>query len=194
MATSNKPTRAMLAAIGEVAAESAAVDEKLRDVFGLLMESPYARVIVAGEDTARLTQMCLRVAAYNTSLTDLAVERLQAICSVLDQLRSNRNQLVHSAWFKADGPGQHVGIRSRRPAASGETSDALQWTPKTAIEIAEHYRTVSAGIDQFLEESFDRPPYPALMTRKRNAQIMAWFREHFPRWFESFEPDPKTSG
>lgn len=179
----------MLAAIGEVAAESAAVDEKLRDVFGLLMESPYARIIAAGEDTGRLVQMCLRVAAYNTSLTDESLEQLQRLCSAMDMLRPPRNLLIHSTWQRIDGPGVHVSIRSRRPSASGETSEGYRWTPQEALQIAENYRVAAARLDEFIEDSFDRRPYPPIMTRKRNAQVMDWFRKMVPGFFEERDTD-----
>lgn len=193
MATSNKPTRAMLAAIGEVAAESAAVDEKLRDVFGLLMESRYAQVIAAGEDTNRLVELCSRLAAYNERITDADLEVFQAICKAAQEVRPYRNALVHSTWHKVEGAGEHVAVRSRRPSGSGDMRELQHWTPNEALEIAGHYRTLSTGIDQFIERAFDQHPYGTIMSRKRNARVMAWFAKNVPGWgFEASTPDARA--
>ncbi len=44
----------MYAAIGRTAAESARVEQNLRELFAFLIESPYGRVLTAGEDISRL--------------------------------------------------------------------------------------------------------------------------------------------
>lgn len=168
-----KPNRSMLAAIGEVANESARVDEQLREVFTLLIESPCGEVISAGEDTGRLVQLCLRVAGFNRRVPDEAVEFLRTVCQYIDQLRLDRNFLIHSVWEKIPGSTEHVGIRSKRPATSGrtETSEAFRWTLEQALDTAEAYRVVSQSLGQFIDGVFPGERKPRVISRHRWAEM-----------------------
>ncbi len=96
VARTERPTQAMYAAIGRTAAESARVEQNLRELFALLIESPYGRVLTAGEDISRLQQMCLRAARYNKKITEAQLEQLIAIDKAISAARPQRNFLVHS--------------------------------------------------------------------------------------------------
>jgi hypothetical protein len=174
----------MLAAIGEVAGESAVVDERLRDLFGLILGSPYAQIVVAGEDTARLIDTTLKVAHFHVGLSDEAVEQLMRLQRALAELRDERNFLVHAIWEKSASPGLHAGVRSRRPKTSvaGDTTGEYRaWTVDEVLGIATYYRETGEWLEKFIDETFDLAPYPPLNSRKRNSRIEKWLSETWGR-------------
>jgi hypothetical protein len=170
----------MLAAIGRVAAESARVEDRLRELFTYLIESPYGRIITAGEDLSNLATMCLRVTRYNEHLTDEHVERLVNITKAVDQMRPFRNFLIHARWEKLNTPGEHYGIRSSRVSPSmrlgaQDTAEGKIWDPDLANLCADNFRAIADAIDRFIEDAFDYPAPPHLWGRAVNAK----FREMF---------------
>lgn len=165
-----KPTKAMYAAIGRVAGESAEVDARLRKIFCYLMDSPYGAIVAAGEDSSNLVKMCLRAIRYNHALSDAQVEHLTAIFKAIEALRPLRNYLVHAQWEKGSQPGVHHGIRSSRVSPSLRqgtqgTSEWKVWTTTGATEVADNLALVARYLDQFMENAFDRPPFAPLMER-----------------------------
>jgi hypothetical protein len=147
----------MLAAIGEVAAESARVEDLMRELFSMLIDSPYGAVITAGEDLSRVCQMSARVAQYNLTLTDEQVEQLGAIINAIDALRPGRNYFVHSRWEYVPSIRQHVGIRSARPSPrenGTDLSELFYCTPADALENAANMRTVGDGIEHYSAATF----------------------------------------
>jgi hypothetical protein len=170
----------MLAAIGEVATESAAVDEKLRDLYGLLVGSPYAQLAVAGEATSRIVDLCSRTATFHVGLSDEAVERVLLIGKAVVELSSRRNLLVHAVWHKTTRVRGHIGTRSRQPGNAGNrdtTSEVANITVDDALAIGQHYRDAAAKIDEFIDSTFDLEPYGILISRKRNAAMLKWARD-----------------
>lgn len=168
-----QPTRTMLAAIGEIAAESARVEDLMRELFAALIDSPYGTVIAAGEDLSRVCQMCMRVAQYNLALTDQQMEKLSALTNTIDLLRPERNFFIHSRWEYVPSIRKHVGVRSSRPSprASGADIDELYYcTPADALEIAAHLRTVADLIPPFVADTF--PDW----TRQRLTRRARWKR------------------
>lgn len=158
----------MLAAVGRVAAESSVVEDQLRELFCYLIDSPYGRIIAAGEDLANLCVMCMRVARYNTRLSDAAIEQLAGIVRAVTVLRPHRNFLVHARWEKLTKPGEHYGIRSSRastkPRAQG-IYDAVVWSPADAEAIADQFHLLSEYIAAFVDRTFARPRYVDLLER-----------------------------
>lgn len=147
----------MLAAIGEIATESANVDDLLRQLFARLIDSPYGEVIAAGEDTARICQLCARVAQYNLTLSDDQIQEQAAILRAIDEVRPLRNFMVHARWENTRLSGKHAGVRSARPSpksAGGDISEVAYWTTTEAGEVAEAYRTIAERLDRFADRSF----------------------------------------
>ncbi|MDR7383599.1 hypothetical protein [Promicromonospora iranensis] len=184
MASSGKPTKAMLAAIGRVAAESAAVEDQLRDLFCHLIGSPYGRVITAGEDLSNITKSCLRIARYHHGLTDEQIEQLVTIVKAIERLRPHRNFLVHATWVKMSEPGKHFGTRSSRASSSMRTEaqgmyDSLIWRPADAEKIADAFSNVAVRIDAFIEQAFDRPAYEPPIEREAWAKFNAMLSPAF---------------
>jgi hypothetical protein len=147
----------MLAAIGEISAESARVEDLMRELFAMLIDSPYGTVITAGEDLSRICQMCERVVQYNLALTDTQVEQLKALIDAINELRPHRNYFIHSRWEYVPSVRHHVGVRSSRPStrANGADLDELFYcTPADALEIAVHLRVVADAIERFEAQAF----------------------------------------
>lgn len=169
----------MLAAIGRVAAEAAVVDDHLRELFCFLIDSPYGRIITAGEETSNICIMCLRVARYNTSLTDHDIETLAAIVRAIESFRPHRNFLIHARWEKASAPGEHIGVRSSRPSPRADakgTDEIFISTPREANWVADQYHIIGEHIETFIDNRFDRPTLPYLSERtawKRFNEIFA---------------------
>ncbi len=160
----------MLASIGRVAAESAMTEAALRRLFSYLIASPFGSVIAAGEDLSNLSTMCLRVARFNTQLTDdqltFVVESIKAV----EQLRPHRNFLVHATWEKADAPGEHIGTRSSRVSTGTSrnalgTHEYLLWTPSDAEGLADAFQTLTSRIEAFIAQTWPRP-LPIMYERK----------------------------
>ncbi|MDU0346251.1 hypothetical protein RWH44_11125 [Microbacterium sp. KSW2-29] len=190
MSKSSRPTRAMLAAIGEVAAESARVEDLMRELFSMLIDSPYGAVICAGEDLSRICQMCARVAQYNLALTDEQVEQLGTIINAIDALRDERNYFVHSRWEYVPSVRRHIGVRSQRPSPrpNGGDVDTLYYcTPDDALEIAVGFRTVAAGIERYSEQTFPNWARQRL-PRRANWKKMNAFTERMLHSFFAKEP------
>lgn len=180
----------MLAAIGEVAAESARVEDLMRELFSMLIDSPYGAVICAGEDLSRICQMCARVAQYNLALTDEQVEQLGTIINAIDALRDERNYFVHSRWEYVPSVRRHIGVRSQRPSPrpNGGDVDTLYYcTPDDALEIAVGFRTVAAGIERYSEQTFPNWARQRL-PRRANWKKMNAFTERMLHSFFAKEP------
>lgn len=197
VAKPRKPTRTMLASIGRVAAESASVEDRLRDLFCYLIDSPFGRVITAGEDTSNIAKLCMRVARYNRRLTDEQVEQLAAIIKAVETLRPYRNFLVHARWERLSAPGEHYGVRSSRASTSVRagtqgTSEAVVWTPKEAEEFADQFQQLSEYIDVFIERTFDRPPYVMLIERTAWDKFNAMFGNTLAAFAESRSADESS--
>ena len=164
----------MYAAIGRTATESARVEQNLRELFAHLIESPYGRVLAAGEDISKLQQMCLRVARYNRKLTDAQLEDMIAIDKAITAARSGRNFLVHSVWYRTKTPGEHYGERSNRPATSpngASTSEQAVWTLDDAREVADYYEKIADLLDQFIERTFPGAHIALVMTRGQEQRV-----------------------
>lgn len=174
MARTERPTQAMYAAIGRTAAESARVEQNLRELFALLIESPYGRVLAAGEDISRLQQMCLRVARYNKKITEAQLEQLIAIDRAITAARPQRNFLVHSVWYRMKTPGEHYGERSSRPATSqngASTSEHAVWTLDDAKEVADYYEKIAGHLERFMDQTFEGVRIPLVMSRAQEENI-----------------------
>ncbi|WP_158297053.1 hypothetical protein [Zhihengliuella sp. ISTPL4] len=170
-----KPTRTMLAAIGEIAAESARVEDLMRELFSALIDSPYGAVITAGEDLSRVCQLCARVAQYNVALSDHQITKLAALINAIDAVRPHRNFFVHSRWEYVPSTRTHVGVRSSRPSqrANGADLNEVAYTsPPDALKIAEHLRTIADSIEPFIAEAFPE------WTRQRLMRRTSWKRMH----------------
>jgi hypothetical protein len=185
----------MLASIGRVAAECAAVEDQLRDLFCYLIDSNYGRVITAGEDLSHITTLCLRVARYNSKLSDEQVEQLVAIVKAVDELRPRRNFLIHATWRKLDLPGEHVGIRSSRastrPLAQGIT-DGLIWTPADADRLADDFQLLGEYISVFKDRTFSRVPFVIPIERHAWDKFNAFFAGVFSTSIDE-DPSPPPS-
>jgi len=173
----------MLASIGNVAAECAVVESLLRTLFCYLIGSPYGHVITAGEDISKITTLCLRVARYNTNLTDLQIEQLRAIVKAVEELRPGRNFLMHATWEKGSAPGEHFGVRSSRastrPKAQGMV-DGLVWSPADADRLADNFRQLGEYIWVFIDNTFDRAPFIMPLERGAWDLMKAWLDGVFP--------------
>lgn len=168
----------MLAAIGEVAAESAILEHGLRDLFTHLIDSPYGAVITSGEDMSHVAQMCLRVAQYNHRLDDAALDELVRILKAVEVLRPLRNFVVHARWEKLSAPGEHAGIRSSRAAVRPNERGLDEfdvWTVDGVLKLADHTRAVVEWLDQYLERTFEAQSYPYLVSRTSQAKMDAFF-------------------
>ncbi|WP_175558630.1 hypothetical protein [Arthrobacter sp. ok362] len=180
MATTNPPTKTMLAAIGRVAGESAIVDDLFRELYCCLIGSPFGRVITAGEDSSALGRSCLKVARYNHSLTDDQIKEIVSITGKLTKLRTSRNLLVHAVWERGSKPGEHIGVLSRRVSekASGLGTHQLAiWTPTEAGAVADAFTNCGQLLEDFMERNFDEYPYPDLYERKVWAGFTAAIEE-----------------
>ncbi|WP_146072741.1 hypothetical protein [Cryobacterium sp. Y62] len=162
------PTQAMLAAIGSVAGESANLEERVRDLFCYLIDSPYGRVLAAGEDLSNVLTSCMRAARYNRSLSELQIEKLVTLVKAANALRPMRNFLVHARWERGSQPGIHWGINNGRasPHENGKSTDDLQgWSVSDARGVADSYRTLSKYVDDFLLAAPGNPTHEHLMRR-----------------------------
>lgn len=160
MAKPKAPTKALLAAIGRVAAECAAVEALYRDLFALLINSSYGYVIASGEDLSTLTLMCRRVARFNPEITDDHIEQLAELVRATELLRKDRNFLVHARWERLSKRGEHGGMRSSRVAvsASGQlTEQMVLWTPEVANGLADQFHKLGEYVEVYMEKTFDRP-------------------------------------
>ena len=158
----------MLAAIGGVAGESANLEERVRDLFCYLIDSPYGRVLAAGEDLSNVLTSCIRAARYNRRLSELQIQQLVALVKAANALRPMRNFLVHARWERGSQPGIHWGINNGRasPNKDGKSTDDLQsWSVSDARGIADSYRTLSKYVDDFLLAAPGSPTYEHLMRR-----------------------------
>lgn len=192
----------MLAAIGEVAAESAIVEEGLRELFTYLIDSPYGAVITSGEDISRVAQMCLRVAQYNHRLSEEQLDELVRLLKAVEVGRPLRNFVVHARWDKLTAPGEHAGVRSSRASTRPSASSLDEfniWHVEDVLKLAENFRELGNRIDDFIERSFDSRSYPRLMSRASQAQMDAFFaRIGWPRAADESThegesvPDPRT--
>lgn len=173
-----RPTRTMLAAIGEVAAESAVVEQLMRDLFCHLIDSSYGQVILAGESMSSICQQCMRAAQYNLGLTDEQVEALGTITKTIELAYKERNYFVHARWEKVKGPGMHVGIRSSRSSPRENGSDTVEsWicTPDDALEIATLFRTIADTVERFTEATFPDQHYGPVVRRAVNKRMEKMF-------------------
>lgn len=176
----------MLAAIGEVAAESAVVEQLMRELFACLVASRYGEVITSGESMSHINQLCMRAAQYNVTLTDEQVEQLGLITKTIDAAYKERNYFVHARWEKVPGKGVHVGIRSARPSGRERGSDMSElWycTPSDAIEVAETFRAIATAVRAYIEAVFPDWQQPMLLRRATNKRIEELFSGlmHGPR-------------
>jgi hypothetical protein len=156
MAKPKAPTKTMLAAIGRVAAECAAVEALYRDLFALLINSTYGYVITSGEDLSTLTLMCRRVARFNSEITDDQVEQLAELVRATELLRRDRNFLVHARWERLSKPGEHGGMKSSRVAVSTsgqQTEQLVLWTPDLANELADQFHRLGEYLEFYMEKT-----------------------------------------
>lgn len=194
------PTQAMLAAIGRVAGESANLEERVRDLFCYLIDSPYGRVLAAGEDLSNVLRSCMRAARYNTSLSELQIEQLVQFVKAVDTLRPIRNFLVHARWEKGSQPGVHWGINNGRasPHKDGKPTDDLQrWSVADARDVADSYQALGKYVDGFLEAVPGSTTYEHLLRRgdwQKMSQALSKVGEVLmPRdQFPEFWPTPAT--
>jgi hypothetical protein len=173
------PTRAMLAAIGEVAAECSQVEEELRELYCYLIDSPYGQVILAGETLSNSTLACLRATRYNRSLSNDQLDRIVKIFEAIKLAGPLRNFVVHSRWEKLDKPGQHYGLQSRRATTGPESADVTKgeaWTVQDVKQLAEHFRMIKKAI-QNLIDTFTNGPYELLLRRNVAERIEEFFSE-----------------
>jgi len=185
MAKQKKPSKAMYAAIGLTAAESAVVENKLRDVFGLLTDSPYGNVIVAGEDVSRIIVMCKRVARYNHAISEENLDLLAAIFRALETVTTDRNFLVHAQWFRLDEAGVHLGLRSSRVATSKDgqgTSEGFKWHVTDALAVAEAYTRIADALDVFVERAYPDSEMVPPHTRAQAERIQAFTQKLLKGW------------
>jgi len=159
------PTRAMLAAIGRVAAESAVVEDRLRELLCQLLGTELGRAIAAGDDVAALVLHCQRVVRYSRNLTDEQVEELAEIFRAIETLRPHRNFLIHAQWERARQPGEHLGLRSSRvaPRSMGkQASEVVKWHVDDAEWVADAFLMVSKAIRKFIDDNFEHGLLPLI--------------------------------
>jgi len=152
----------MLAAIGRVAGESAAVEEVFRELLCFLIDSPYGRVLAAGESITSVCTMCLKVAQYNRNLTEDQLNRLIGLVKAVHALSPMRNFLVHARWEKGSEPGRHYGERSSRPSPKKDgvgMNELLAWEVSDATELADNFVDLRKIVEAFIDDSFDQKVY-----------------------------------
>lgn len=162
MAKPVPPTKSMLAAIGRVAGESAAVEEAFRELLCYLIDSPYGRVISAGESITSVCATCLKVAQYNRKITQEQLDRIIALVKAVNILSPMRNFLVHARWEKGSEPGRHYGERSSRPSPKKEglgMNEVLAWDVSDANILADQFKDLRKHVEDFIEGSFEQKVY-----------------------------------
>lgn len=177
----------MLAAIGLVATESSRVEELLRELFCYLIDSPYGRIITAGEDMFVLCNSCLKVARYNRKLTKAQIKHLVGIAKALEIFRPKRNFLIHARWEKAKLPGDHVGLKSNRalPHKEGKGIEEGEiWGVKDAQQLAECFQGVAEHIEMLIE-TFDTEPYGRLISRDNWDKMSIGLSKYLPAAWKS---------
>lgn len=177
----------MLAAIGLVATESSRVEELLRELFCYLIDSPYGRIITAGEDLSVLCNSCLKVARYNHKLTKAQIKHLVGIAKAIETFRPMRNFLIHARWEKAKLPGDHVGLKSNRALPNREgkgIEEGEVWGVKDAQQLAECFQGVARHIEMLME-TFDTDPYVRLISRDNWHKLNVGLGKYLPKAWQS---------
>lgn len=177
----------MLAAIGAVASESSRVEELLRELFCYLIDSPYGRIITAGEDLSTLCNSCLKVARYNNQLKEAQLKHLRLIVDAIDECRPRRNFLIHARWEKASLPGDHIGLKSTRALPKKEGNgieEGKVWGVSDALSVAEAFQVIATHIEALIE-TFDVFPYMHLISRDNMAKMNSAFSKYLPASWRS---------
>jgi hypothetical protein len=132
-------TKTFYATLGRIAVEFAHLEDDARQLLAHLMKSDYGLVVAAGETMGNLVTMCQRVAAFDTSLDDEAVEQLAKLIALINLVTDARNSALHAQWYPTSLPGHFCGNRSRRPSgrAPENLATSLYWTVDYANSIAE---------------------------------------------------------
>ena len=183
MPKATRPTQAMFAAIGRVAAECAEVEDQLRELFSHLIGTKYGGVITAGEDISKLTQLCLRVARYNHDLTEGQVRELAELMKSVERLRPHRNFLIHAVWVKSANSEHHIGMRSSRASSRADaqgTRDGAFWTPAQANEVADAFGVLADEVRSYVDRTFQEAVYEELIERTAWARFSAFLEGSSP--------------
>ncbi|MFI1092887.1 hypothetical protein [Streptomyces sp. NPDC020917] len=89
----------MSSLVGEVARESATLENHLRQLMICLLDSKYAAVVAAGLGASELIDMCTALVKINREVTDTQRAECRANLATLKPLFAKRNQLVHGQWL-----------------------------------------------------------------------------------------------
>ncbi|MGO4534835.1 hypothetical protein [Leifsonia sp. 2MCAF36] len=179
MPNKDVPSRAMLAAIGQVANECSNVEETLRDLYCHLIDSPCGHVILAGESLNASMTACLGAARYNASLSRKQLDQIIVIFQSLKEVGSTRNYIVHSRWVKLNKPGLHYGVQSRRATTGPESAQTVRgetWSVPDVVLIAEAFEQINSALGQLID-SLTTGPYAYPMRRNIADRIERLFSE-----------------
>jgi hypothetical protein len=146
-------TKTFYASLGRIAVEFAHLEDELRKLLARLMKSNRGLVIAAGETTTNLLAMCQRIAAFDTSLDDEAIETLTRLVTLVTLVADERNSALHAQWYPTDHPGHFCGLRSRRPKVRSpeSLSTPLYWTVEMAEDLAGTIRTTRKFVEKFAD-------------------------------------------
>lgn len=166
----DRPTRQLLAAIGEVCLDSARLENELRQTLCVLTRSSMPHVVFAGEDLSRLILATRRASkyAYEVRADDEVWEQLQTILRAAELCRTHRNKVVHAVWLPTRVPRRYIAVRSLRNTKADMTkfdiAEDSVWQLEDVLFVSEALRRVSQRLEAWRSRHFNlgytEPPLP----------------------------------